>query len=48
MKKTYSKPSTEVIKLETAKILCGSNVDRWPGPFGQVPGLSQTDGELLA
>lgn len=40
MKKTYCKPTTEVISIETSKILCGSG-DRgiwdYDDAFSQVP-----------
>ena len=51
MKKTYLKPTTEVIKIETNKILCGSG-DRgvwdYDDAFGQVPGIDQSEDNLLA
>lgn len=34
MKKTYIKPNTEEIKLETTKILCGSEIPEWNNLFG--------------
>lgn len=34
MKKTYIKPSTEEIKLETTKILCGSEIPGWDNLLG--------------
>jgi hypothetical protein len=47
MKRQYSKPATQVIKVESRQILCTS------GPsgdwyFGQVPGLNPADENLLA
>lgn len=48
MKKTYSKPCTEVIKIQAPQVLIGSEIPVWDNEFGQVPGLSQSDGELLA
>ena len=44
MKKIYSKPVTEVVNIETSRILCLSGDDQmpdlWGGEFGQVPGLT--------
>lgn len=48
MKKTYSKPVTEVINIETSKILCASGPDRWGGEFGYIPGLTPGGGNHLA
>lgn len=48
MKKSYSKPSTEVVNIETTRILCDSkkSPSRWGGQFGQVPGLNP-DNEIM-
>ncbi len=50
MKKTYSKPLTQVIDIEATNILCASDPDplRWGGEFGQVPGLTTGADERLA
>lgn len=52
MKKIYSKPVTEVINIETTGILCGSG-DRslppdWGNGFSQIPGIGQSEDNLLA
>lgn len=46
MKKTYSKPVTEVINIETSKILCASGPDRWGGEFGYIPGWGSGFGQI--
>lgn len=48
MKKIYNKPVTEVINIETSKILCASGPDRWGGEFGYIPGLTPDSGNHLA
>lgn len=50
MKKIYSKPVTEVLKIKISRIICGSGdpPSGWGGGFGQVPGLTPDDGNYLA
>lgn len=46
-KNIYSKPVTEVINIETAKILCGSDPWDYDGLFSQVPGPIPSTGNRL-
>lgn len=51
MKKTYSKPNTQVIDIETTSILCGSadrTIPDWGGGFGQIPGQMSGRDDSLA
>ncbi len=50
MKKTYSKPQTQVIDIEANRILCNSDPipTEWGGGFGQVPGLGIPKDNQLA
>lgn len=51
MKKTYSKPNTQVIDIETTSILCGSadrTIPGWGGGFGQIPGQMSGRDDSLA
>lgn len=41
MKKKYSKPESQVIDIETSRILCSSEPKEYRGVFGQIPGLIQ-------
>lgn len=46
MRKIYCKPATKVFDIETTQILCGS--ERYPGPFGQIPGESNIEDSVMA
>lgn len=51
MKKTYSKPNTQVIGIETTSILCGSGdrtIPGWGSGFGQIPGQMSCRDDSLA
>lgn len=51
MKKRYSKPHTQVIKIELTSILCGSGdrtIPGWGSGFGQIPGQMPDRGDSLA
>ena len=41
MKKIYSKPESQVIDIETSRILCTSDINVYQGVFGQIPSLTQ-------
>lgn len=52
MKKIYSKPLTEVIRIQAPQVLTASGGDQspagWGSGFGQVPGIGQSEDNLLA
>lgn len=52
MKKIYSKPSTEVIRIQAPQVLTASEGDLppvdWGNGFAQVSGIGQSDDNLLA
>lgn len=52
MKKIYSKPLTEVIRIQAPQVLTASGGDmppvNWGSGFGQVPGIGQSEDNLLA
>jgi len=50
MKKIYCKPVTEVLKIKISRIICGSGdpPSDWGGGFGQIPGIDQSEDNLLA
>lgn len=51
MKKIYSKPSTEVIRIQTPQVLTASGGDPspagWGNGFAQIPGFDQSEDNLL-
>ena len=51
MKKIYSKPSTEVIRIQAPQVLTASGGDLppvgWGNGFAQNPGFDQSDDNLL-
>ena len=47
MKKTYQKPTMEVVVMRTSTIICTS-VPEYPGPFSYVPGHQEDDEKLMA
>ena len=48
MKKIYSKPESQVIDIETSRILCSSEPNVYRGAFGQIPSLTQNTENYLA
>ena len=48
MKKIYSKPESQVVDIETSRILCSSEPREYRDVFGQIPGLTQNTENYLA
>lgn len=42
MKKIYSKPQTDVVRIDAPQVLTMSQ-QQYPGAFGQIPGLDTAD-----
>ena len=45
MKKIYSKPETDVVKIDAPQVLTMSS-QQYPGPFGQVPDMDDIDDSI--
>ena len=45
MKKIYSKPQTDVVRIDAPQVLTMSE-QQYPGAFGQIPGLDAADEDM--
>ena len=48
MKKDYKKPEMQVYDVQMTQFLCTSEPNRYPGPFGYIPGQHEDDEMLRA